>query len=437
MKRLSLFLILFFMPLLVRAESKLYHVEIRNAPLSDAARMIAKMDGKNIVVPSKTEGTVTASFEAIDLEEALKAILEANGYGLLVKNDVLQVLLNEELKKTGSDLVVSTLHLKFAKGSEIEEQVRGLISERGSVMTDMRTNSITIRDTPEKVRDVRSLIANIDKEDKQVLIEARIVEASTEFIRSLGVQWGVSKTTGKFQIGGLDAVGTADSTRSLNVNAAAKGLAGGAPASGIAVALGSWAGTLTDIQLSAAEEEGKLNILSRPSVVTMNNQSAKIHSGVKFYVKTSGDVSIGSGGTSASSSSSSNLKEIDAGITMNVTPQVSRDNKINLMIDVTESQPDFSRSVDGIPSIIDNNASTTVLLNNGESTIIGGLFQLQKTDKNRGVPGLMRIPLFGNLFRSKSKGNSRKELIIFIKPTIVDKALTGLAPLEELEDKKE
>lgn len=427
-----LLLLAMLFPVLVNADDRQYAIEMRNANIGDVVRMLAHLDGRSIVVPSEgTDQTVTASFQSTTLDDALQAILTANGMGVVVQNNILQVASKETLERLGGDLVVETFPLKYSKAEQVATQVQSLISERGSVMLDERSNTVTVRDTQLKVQDIRTLLSNIDRQDRQVLIEARILEATDDFIRNLGIQWGVTKSTGGVKIGGLESIGTADSDRTLQLDTPSTN-----PLAGASLALGSFAGTLTDVQLSMAEEQGNVNIISRPSIVTLNNQPAKIHSGVKFFVKTSGDVTIGGSGTGTSASSGSNLQQIDAGITMTVTPQITIDNHVNLKVDVTESKPDFTRAVDGIPSIIDNNAATTVLLRDGETTVIGGLFQLQKTKSKKGIPGLMRIPLFGSLFRSSSKGKNKSELLIFIKPTIVSGNLAKLPepPEDEAEE---
>jgi len=405
-----------------------YSVEIRGADLNDVIRMLARLDSKNVVLPAKLEGVVTASFESVSLSEALDAILKTHGLGSVATGNIIHIATIQDLEAEGHDLITHTFQLKYAKSELIGTQVEALLSERGSSMVDKRTNSVTVRDTNVKLADITKFLDSIDTKDSQVLIEAKVIEASNDFIRNVGLQWGVTDTTGKVKIAGPSDVGTGDTGRNFMFNSAAKGLAGIAPVSGIALALGSFASTLTDVQLTAAEERGDLTILSRPAIITVNNQPAKIHSGVTFYIKTSGDVSIGSSSssTTASTSGSSNLQEITAGITMIVTPQITSDHKIILSIDVTESQADFSATVDGIPSIIDNTANTTVVLNNGETTVIGGLFQVKKTVSKRGVPVLNRVPLFGALFRQTSKARSKKELIIFIKPSIVEQTLAQL-----------
>lgn len=390
-----------------------YSVEVRNAPLGDVARMLVQMDGKNVVVPGTADTLVTASFGSTTLMDALNAILQANGYGSLDRNDIVQVAAKEVLEKMGADLEIDTIPLKYSKSAPMAVQAKALISDRGTVVVDERTNAITVRDTQQRLDNIRRLVASLDHADRQVLIESKIVEASEDFARSVGIQWGITRTGHSTSFGGVNAVGLDDQSRALVVNNPAS-----PTFSGASLVLGSFKGTLTDVQITAGEQNGLLSILSRPSVVTLNNQAATINSGVKFYVKSPGNVSIG-GATTGATAATSNLQEIRAGITMTVTPQITIDNRVNLTINVTESQPNFGQTVDGTPSINDNSASTTVLLYDGETTVIGGLFQIRKSRSSNGVPGLNRIPFFGALFGTRSKNRNKRELIIFITPSIV------------------
>lgn len=390
-----------------------YSVEVRDAPLDDVARMLVQMDGKNVVVPGKADILVTASFGSTTIMDALNAILQANGYGAIERNDIVQVSTKDVLEKMGADLEIDTIPLKYSKSGPMATQAKAFISDRGTVVVDERTNAITIRDTQQRLDNIRRLVASLDHADRQVLIESKIVEASEDFARSVGIQWGITRTGHSANFGGVSSVGLDDQTRPLMVNNPANPIFSGA-----SLVLGNFKGTFTDVQITAGEQNGLLSILSRPSVVTLNNQAATINSGVKFYVKSPGNVSIG-GATTGATAATSNLQEIRAGISMTVTPQITIDNRVNLVINVTESQPNFGQTVDGTPSINDNSASTTVLLNDGETTVIGGLFQLRKSRSSNGVPGLNRIPFFGALFGVRSKNRNKRELIIFITPSIV------------------
>ena len=433
-----LFLVLLFSSIPFRfaqtqeINEKLYSVEIRNAPLADVVRMLAHLNGKNVVVPAGITGTVTASFQEARLDDVLKAVLESNAMGMIEKGNIVRVATSDTMEKLGEDLITKTVSLKYAKAEAVSNQVKALLSTRGSVMVDVRTNAVTIRDVPAYLEDVEELIQNIDRRDRQVLIEARILEASVEFIRSLGIQWGVAGTKGPIGVSGLATIGKAGSTRNLVLATPAVGLNSATALSGVGLVFG---GGSADMEITAAEQRGDINILSRPSIVTMNNQPASIHSGVSFHVKTSGDVTIGTSSTRTSTSGSSNLQEIQAGITLAVTPQITEDGRVHLTVDVTESQPDFSKQVDGIPSIIENTATTTVFLRDGEVTVIGGLYQVKDTKSMKGIPGLHRVPLLGALFGSRSKGQAKSELLIFIRPTVVQNQLATLPsyPYEDSE----
>jgi type IV pilus assembly protein PilQ len=410
------------------AAERLYTVEFRDAEMKGALRLLAKMDDRNIVVPDKVEGKITASFDNVGLMDALEAVLKSTGFGFIEENGIIQVLAKEDLQAMGEDLHTATFNLQFGKAASVLPQIQSVVTSRGSVVADERTNSIYVRDTRAVIANIREMMTNLDRKDRQVLIEAKIMEASTDFIRSLGIQWGVTKSGGNINVAGLDAVGTADSGRDLILNTPASGASQTAPTSGIGLILGSFKGILTDIQISAAEEKGEISILSRPSVATVNNYPATIRSGEKFYVKTTGNFNIG--GTA--STTETNLQEIDTGIELKVTPQISLNDNIKLDIDASQSEADFTRAIEGVPAVMDNSATTTVMLRNGETTIIGGLFKLRDAKSVKGIPGLMKVPVLGNLFKSTTKTKTRTELLIFITPRIIEnEVVTRLPHFEE------
>jgi type II secretory pathway component GspD/PulD (secretin) len=165
----------------------------------------------------------------------------------------------------------------------------------------------------------------------------------------------------------------------------------------------------------------------------MNNRPATITSGINFYVKSAGNLGVTTGGALGGGT---NLQTISSGVTMSVTPQITADNKIYLVINVTSSQPNFAQSVDGIPTVSNNNATTSVLLSDGETTIIAGMFQLQDSMSDVGMPFLRSIPIIGRLFGSSSNTRKKKELVVFIKPSIVAQALKELGKTD-LTDEEE
>jgi len=415
-------------PVMAFGSDALYNIEFREADIKDAVRMLAKMDGKSIVVPDKIDGMVTASFERTNLLDAIKSILMTNGFGYVLENDIMHVLSKEDLEELGEDLVTKTYNLEFGKALAVLPHVQAVLSKRGSATADERTNSISVKDTEASVRNVSELLSSLDRKGRQVLIEAKIVEASVDFVRSLGIQWGVTKTGGKIKTAGLTAVGTDDQGRNLMLNAPATGFRGGTPISGVGLILGSFKGVLTDTQISAAERNGDLSVLARPTIATLENQAAKIRSGTKFYVKTTGDFNIG-----GTTTTQSNLQEINTGIELNVTPQISGKDFIRLDITATQSEADFTQAIEGVPAVEDKTAQTTVQLRDGETTIIGGLFNLRDAKVVQGVPGLMQVPIFGNLFKSKTKTKSKRELLIFLTPRVIESAVAELPFFQEPE----
>jgi type IV pilus assembly protein PilQ len=422
-----------------------YDVQLKDAPLGDVIKLLAMMQNKNVVMPSKLEDLVNASFPEVTLQAAMQAVLESRDLTSHEKNDVIRIMTRKDQEALGGDLNTRTFTLKYAKAKDIKEQAAQLVSARGTVMVDERTNTLTMRDTANYVKNMESYIESIDFVDRQVLIEARIVEASTGFVQSFGIKWGVKIDASGIKMNGVPGINNNTS------NTAGTGGTGSAPITGTtgtgtsatpgltganyinttraanplaAVAIGiPFSSSNLDLELSAAENNNKLTVLSRPSIMTMNNQPATIHSGKKVFMQIPGQVGLNPNGQLGAVN---NLQNISAGITMVVTPQITIDGKIRLNIDVTSSQ--FNEATIGTASmqITDNNAKTQVLLNDGETTVLGGLYQATKSNAKGGIPFLSRIPLIGALFRNSTDADDKRELLVFIKPKIVDQAVKEL-----------
>ncbi|MBI4211846.1 MAG: hypothetical protein HY540_04330, partial [Deltaproteobacteria bacterium] len=270
----------------------------------------------------------------------------------------------------------------------------------------------------------------------QVLIEAKILESTRSFSRALGIQWGFTPPGSRVAIQGVNAVGTADSGRTLMTNFPAT-----SPTSGLGLVIGRIAdGSNLDIQLSAAEQRGDVYVISDPSIVTSNGMSAKIRSGTKLLINAAGNINIGTEGSAASGGSGgAGLQEVETGVELNVTPQISQNHYVKLTISAITSQPDFSRAVQGIPTIIDNTAQTTVLVRDGETTVIGGLSKFSENIQDKRVPGFSRLPIMGNLFRSKDKRLENTELMVFVKPSIVkgDSLAPAQVRVHEVEERRQ
>lgn len=391
-----------------------YQVEFQGASLRDALQLLAKAAAFNLIVPEDLSGQVTVSFHGIGIMEALRSILRVNGYEYAMESGIIRVG-KPDAFVGGTDLLTETFRLEYATAKDLMTTVKPLLSDRGQVIADERTNTLTVKDRDPIVSTVRSLVGTVDRKDHQVQIEARIVDATRDFSRSLGIRWGLNGTRGNVTLSGSEEAGLSSATDNpLNVNLGAE-----SPTSGIGFIIGQITGAMDlEAQLTAAEQHGEVKILSKPTVVTLNNAPAKIRSGTKIYVKSTSSINIGTSGAAAAGGTAA-LQEIDTGIELTVTPQISVGELIKLKIEASQSEADFSRTVDGIPAVVDSTASTTVLLENGSTTVIGGLYRVRTSKTKRGVPGLQNVPIVGLLFQSRSKTKTDTELMIFITPKII------------------
>lgn len=411
------------------------HFDIRfeQASLRDALEFLAAVADVNIIVPEGVEGNVTTNFRDVTVEDAIHAIIKVNGLDYTVEGSVIRLGKGDDFKDTGENLRTQIFQLNYAVAKDMVKPVGSLLSSRGAAFADERTNSLIVRDLPANLDNAARYLGQVDVRDAQVLIEAKILEATRSFSRSLGIQWGVNRTTGDVRVQGVESVGTADSDRTLNVDLPAT-----LPTSGLSLLLGQFSGTNIDIQLTAAEDRGDVYVISDPNIVTSNGIPAKIRSGTTLLINASGNINIGAEGGSTTSGGAG-LQEIETGIELKVTPYISIDHYVKMDIEATTSTPDFTRAINGIPVITDNEAKTTVLVKDGETTIIGGLSRFSNNVSERRVPGFSRIPLFGNLFKSKGRTDGNTELLVLIKPVIVK--YDGMMPVQmrvrELEERRE
>lgn len=391
-----------------------YLVEFNESGIRESLTMLAKAAGVNLMLPNDLSGAVSVSFRNANLLETLYSILQANGFSYKNNNGIYLMGKPDDFVG-GSDLKTRIFKLEYAPAKDLADRVKKIMSDKGNAIADERSNVLTVRDYEPVVADIEKLVAMVDKRDLQVHIEGRIIDATETFARALGIQWGISDSTGTFRASGTTEVGTnSNSSNPFNVN-----LGAATPTSGISMILGRFAsGLQVENKLSAAEQHGDIRVISRPSITTVNNVPAKIRSGAKIYVKSTSSISVGTS-SATSSTSQSGLQEIDTGVELTVTPQISSDNMIRLQIIAKESEPDFSKTVDGIPSVLDNSADTMVLLVDEETVVIGGLYKVTDNRARGSVPGISRVPVLGNLFKNKSKTKENRELLIFITPKLI------------------
>jgi type IV pilus assembly protein PilQ len=419
---LIILLLLLFAPL--RAESsdirtridrdkRLFSIEVREAEVSDVLRALAQQSGFNIILGEGVKGKVTLSFTDIGFKDALEIIIKSRNLRYTIQNNVFWVGADVD---TSEDIAMEVIRLNYADPASAAQQLKGSLGKEGTATPDERTNALILRDMPANIARARRLLNKIDIQTAQVEIEARIVEASTNFTRQLGVQWGGEYTQGSDSIRGSSLLPSSAGGRNFAVNLPAT-----AASSGLGIVIGNISSKLLlDLELSAAETKGELRIVSSPKISTLNNKPATIHSGLTFRVKLTQTQTTGT--TTVSTDVLSGLEEIKTGIDLTVTPKISNDDYIMLEINTNKSDPDFTHVVDGIPGVTEKSADTHVLVKNGDTVVIGGLYKTSTTDQNDAVPFLSNIPILGFLFKSSSKTLQDEELLVFITPNIVKRA---------------
>lgn len=398
-----------------------YEISFRQASLREVLQFLAWIANFNIIIPEGLDGIVNVSFQGTNISDAVSSIIKANNLEYTIEGGIVRIGKSEQFRENGEDLKTETFRLRYAPAKEITDKGKMLLSTRGSLVDDERTNSVVVRDLPGNIENVRRFIEDIDVKDAQVLIESKILEATRSFARALGIQWGANKTGGSVQFGGVQAVGQADSGNNLNVNLQPTTT----PLGGLLLA-SAFKGVNLEAQLLAAETRGDAYIISDPSIVTSNGKAANIRSGSTLLIQSTSSTTGTTGGTTGSTTgsttgvtTSSGVEQIETGVELKVTPQITIQNYVKLDIEAVTSTPDFTRTVNGVPIIVDNKAKTTVLVKDGETTVIGGLSRFTDSLRKQSVPYLSKIPIFGNLFKSKERIADNTELMVFIRPIII------------------
>jgi len=409
--------------------------EFEGADLRTVLRTFADISGLNIVIDQSVQGAVDVSLREVPWDQALDIILRDHklGYsvdGTIVRIAPLSVLADEEGQRRkladeralSGDLEVLTRPLSYAKASELTALLtRTALSARGDIQIDARTNTIIIRDLASRLQGAGQLIDTLDKPQPQVEIEARIVTTTRDYARKLGIQWGfngrvapeLGNTTGLAFPNQGSLSGRTGSVQGSNQGAitdhasTAVNLGASTVNSAIGLALGSVNGAFNlDVALTALEESGSGRILSTPRVATQNNVPAEITQGVQIPIQTVANNTV-------------TVTFRDAALKLNVTPQITAANTVIMQVQLENSAPDFSRAVGGIPPINTQRAVTSILVNDGQTSVIGGIYITSKDSADDRVPGLHKIPLFGWLFKRQELTEESRELLIFITPRII------------------
>jgi len=418
----------------VKFSGDILSFKLKDSDLKDVVLYLAEFAGLNVVFDPDVRGTVSVSLQDVPWDQALDIILKQNKMGRTIEGNILRiapitVLTREEeeqrrlkeSKELAGPVIVRTVSLSYSKARDVAALLRSKISARGEIIVDERTNTLIISEVRDKLDLLEKLITVVDTPTPQVSIEARVVEASATFVRNLGIQWGFRGEASQYY-------GNSTSLQfpnSILVNGAmipqgivTKGIGG--PLGGYAVnlpapsfnsAIGfSFANVLdtfrVDIALSALETGGDGKIISRPSVVTQNNQQAEIIQGRQIPVQTVANFTV-------------TTRYVNAALELRATPQITAEGTIIMTIEIQNNAADFANLVNGIPPITMQSAKTTVMVPDGGTTVIGGIYRTEDSVTRERVPFLHQIPILGSIFKNFARTKSSRELLIFITPRII------------------
>ncbi len=395
-----------------------------NAEIRDVLRLIAEISDLNIIASDDVDGNVTLRLIDVPWDHALDLILDVTGLGMIQQGNVVRVLPIEKIRSMKEaeltaersqekleSLVTEVVTVSYADLDSVSAPVQNILSDRGAITADARNKLLIITDVPSRIEKAKGLIEILDTPERQVMIEARIVQVNSNYSRDLGVHWGMfGSDVGN---GVLDA-------RSINTLTSAGGdflvspvtagtvgpiNTGAGFASQIQIGRALIDDVVLDLQLQALQTDGKGKVISTPRVTTLNGETATISQGTTIPYQTSG-------------ADGPKTEFINAELKLEVTPVINPDGSIILEILATNDSPSLTAGASA-PSIDTKKAETKVLIHDGETTVIGGIFVESTQESAEGIPGLMNVPVLGNLFKSQKKQTVKDELLIFITPRIL------------------
>ncbi|RDI98458.1 type IV pilus secretin PilQ [Dyella solisilvae] len=421
----------------------------QDIPVRSALQLLADISGLNLVASDTVGGSVTLRLVNVPWDQALDVVLRAKSLDKRRNGNVIWIAPQEELAKyeesvaearikaeDNAELVTDYVPISYGKAKDIAKLLttgstqssgsgggagnhsHGFLSSRGSVSFDERTNTLLINDNPQKIHELRDLIAVLDRPVQQVLIESRIVIATDNFTRELGAKLGLqgNKTNPSGQVLSTGGSSNGDGTASgINVNLPATNPSG-------SFALGILGKNYAlDLELSAAQTEGRGEVISSPRVITANQQEAVIRQGQEI-----GYVTYQNSATGAAGSGTATVQFKDAVLELKVTPTITADNRVYLMINVKKDALAQFITVPGsgqVPQIDTREINTSVLVDNGQTVVLGGIYEITKQNTASKVPGLGDIPGLGILFRNTQRESDKAELLIFVTPRILSDSL--------------
>ncbi|WP_366856764.1 type IV pilus secretin PilQ [Methylophaga sp.] len=429
-------------------EGEKLSLNFQNIEVRAVLQLLADFNGMNLVTSDTVTGNLTLRLKNVPWDQALDIILKTKGLGMRQNGNVMLIAPAAEIAAREKQelearrqlvelepLYSEIFEVNFAKATDMAEiltttqgqstagsSAGGFLSERGSVVVDQRTNSLLLRDTASNLADVRKLIEKLDIPVRQVLIESRIVIANNDFTKELGVRFGSSAESGTLGAGtsgtleglqvpanNLDAVVPTNQAglrgQDLNVN-----LPVANPAGTIALALAKLPlGAVLELELSAMQEEGKGEIISTPRVITSNQKQATIEQGTEIPYQ------------EASSSGATSVSFKEALLKLDVTPQITPDDRI--VMDLEVNKDEVGQTFLGVPSIDTRSVKTQVLVDNGETVVLGGIYEQTSTQSSTRVPFFGDLPYVGFLFKTNLNEDRQRELLVFVTPKIIKEGM--------------
>ncbi|MBL8601423.1 MAG: type IV pilus secretin PilQ [Myxococcales bacterium] len=421
-------------------------IDLRDADIHNVLRLLAEVGNVNIVTSDDVAGNVTIRMHNVPWDRALEVILAARSLGMQRDGNIIRIAPQSVLDKerelqierqkqlvTLEPLETRLIPVSYATGSEIAPRARELLSGRGNLSVDDRTNVLIVRDVVANLNQIEQLVRSLDTQTPQVLVEARIVEATSTFTRDVGIQWGgdvafspaFGNQTGLTFPASIGLVGgaadanaptaglspisrtVANPNFAINLPASVGTGAGGA----LGLSLGSLSQNLNlNARLSAAENSGILRIVSSPRVLTLDNREATISQGTLIPYS-----QVSAAGVQTAFQ--------EARLALRVRPHVTADGSISMHVQINRDEPDFNNTgARGDPTILRRQAETDLLVQDGRTAVIGGIYSRTTGRNVTGVPVLSEIPILGALFRRNRQNDTRAELLIFLTPRIVNRA---------------
>ena len=410
-------------------------LKMHDMELAVLLRAMAKIAGLNIMINEKVQGIANINITEAPWDQVFLGLLRTHGLTYAWEGSIIRIMtvedMEQDLKRESqkqnfrlvAPMVTQVIQISYTEASKLKANLEKFLTLNkdgkplGSIMVDEHTNSLIIQSIQDDIDAILPIVAELDRPTHQILIEAHIVEATKDTARELGVQWGGLSRNGFWITPGANSTGVLGNTLDSGISPTS-GLAVNFPAPGVTDAIGMTIGfAVEDIgssiiaaQLSALEKEGKVNILSSPSITTLDNQKAIIESGSEVPYQSIQDNTV-------------KIEYKKAVLSLEVTPHVIEDKTLKLKIFTKKDELDFANAVLGQPAINTKRAETNILLFDGQTTVIGGLARESTTSSEAGVPALKDIPLLGWLFKNDIDESKLEDLLIFITPHILKERL--------------